>query len=285
MLEAMRSQSINGLWETQLISLSNASNVRQLPLKTLLVQLELKEIISPSHSYFAEYQYKFLHPQAQILASFEGERKTFLEAIFQHTRTKKIWGEPDFDAIMQTTQSRRDRIITALDYLHEKHLIVLECKQMTEVFKVDQAALNDPQLAQELHAYFADKEKKEISRIALLVRFFETPHCVSYSLARYFDDPLAPEHCGHCSVCRGNIAQLKKSQEAPWPSDLELADYLRGLKRYLAEKGVSTVTPESCTRFLAGISVPMFSRFRVKQLPGFGACQTQRYAEIRAKLR
>ena len=37
----------NGQWEMQLYPLSNASNIRQLTLKTLLVQLEMQGVLTP----------------------------------------------------------------------------------------------------------------------------------------------------------------------------------------------------------------------------------------------
>jgi len=52
----------NGNWEVQLVSLSNASNVRPLPLKTMLVQLELLGVVRPMYAYYAEFKYKFLKP-------------------------------------------------------------------------------------------------------------------------------------------------------------------------------------------------------------------------------
>ena len=56
-------------WEVMALRLSRDSNIRQLPLKTLLVYLELAKVIEAKYSYFAEYRFKFLqdrlfHPQS-----------------------------------------------------------------------------------------------------------------------------------------------------------------------------------------------------------------------------
>ena len=269
-------------WELQVVGLSNASNIRQLPLKTLLVQLEMNGVIKPMYAYFAEFKYKFLQDKESILAMFEGERRNFLQAIFNTSQFKKIWGAPDFDALFKSYQSERGRVITALEYLAEKRLIELESKKMTEVFQVNQQALHNPELARSLHHYFVDKEEKEIKRIASLVRFFELDKCLSSNLARYFDDQQAPQQCGHCSVCRGQVAKLEYSQQISWPADNELQQALAGLAQKLA--GKVDVSLDIQCRFLAGISVPIFARNKVRQLPGFARCERLRYSEIRQKI-
>ena len=273
-----------GNWELQLVSLSNASNVRQLPLKTLLVQLEILGVVRPMYAYFAEFKYKFIKPKDQIINQFEGERRSFVEAIFKHTNMKKVWGDPDFDALFTNYNSDRGRVITALEYLQETQCIELETKRMTEVFSVNEELLSDGELAQKLHQYFVDKELKEIKRIAALIRFFELDNCLSYNLSRYFDDQNSPEQCGHCTVCRGQVAKLAYSQQQDWPTDEALSEALAELKYHLATKVSGPLSVELLCRFLAGLSVPIFARNKVRQLSGFARCENFRYAEIRTKV-
>ncbi len=283
-LNNIREESQNGQWELQLVGLSNASNVRQLPMKTLLVQLELMGVLEPMFSYFAEFKYKFLRPKEDVLAMFQGERQTFLASIFEHTRFKKIWGEPDFNSLFQHYSCERSRVVTALEYLQEKQLIELETKRMTEVFSINQTALSRTELAQELHQYFVDKEEKEVKRIASLVRFFELDRCLSRNLSLYFDDNQSPEQCGHCSVCRGKVAKLEYSIESHWPEDTQLTSVLNGLSNHLSSNVRLPLTIDTYCRFLAGISIPMFSRNKVRQLPGFACCEQFRYQQIKEKV-
>ena len=275
-------------WELQLLQLSNASNIKQLPLKTLLVQLELAGVIEPMYAYFADFKIKLLQPTEQILAGFNEQRRSFLSTVFKATAFKKIWGSLSFDTLLQDKSIERHRVIAALEYLHEQQMIVLETSRMTEVFKVNSHELSDPALAQSLYDYFLDKEKKEIKRIAALVRFFQLDTCLSYNLSRYFDDINAPIRCGHCSVCRGNIAQLEHSQQAQWPSDEVLIANGRALashlERHLKGKVNTPLTLESYCRFFAGMTVPLFARHKVRQLAGFASCEQQRYQTIRDKL-
>ncbi len=283
-LNNIRTEVQAGNWELQLVSLSNASNVRQLPLKTLLVQLEILGVVRPMYAYFAEFKYKFIKPKDQIINQFEGERRSFVEAIFKHTNMKKVWGDPDFDALFTNYNSDRGRVITALEYLQETQCIELETKRMTEVFSVNEELLSDGELAQKLHQYFVDKELKEIKRIAALIRFFELDNCLSYNLSRYFDDQNSPEQCGHCTVCRGQVAKLAYSQQQDWPTDEALSEALAELKYHLATKVSGPLSVELLCRFLAGLSVPIFARNKVRQLSGFARCENFRYAEIRTKV-
>jgi len=276
---------VEGKWELQILQLSNAANIKQLPLKTLLVQLELCGVIEPLYAYFADFKIKLLKPKDEILNSFNEQRKDFLQRIFNATEFKKVWGSLNFDTLLQDQSIERNRVISALEYLEEQQLIVLETKGITEVFNVNLDELADPTLSQSLFDYFIDKEEKEIKRIASLVRFFQLDSCLSTNLSRYFDDQNTPTQCGHCSVCRGQVAHLQHSQiNVPWPSDDSLKQGMSDLAERLSGKINQPLSLESYCRFFAGMTVPLFGRNKVRQIPGFGSCEQQRYQAIREKL-
>ena len=285
-LSLIKSQTDYNKWEVQIISFANECNVRQLPMKTLLVQLELLGIINPKYSYYADFKYKFLQDQQAILAQFQGERQSFLRAIFDTSQHKKIWSNVNFDTLFNEYQCERSRVVTALDYLEEKHMIELSAGRMTEVFDVNLDKLNQVSLAQELFDYFHDKEEKEIQRIAALVRFFELDRCLSHNLSRYFDDQNSPQQCGHCSVCAGHVAKLSYSQQASLPSDEQLLNNLKALKKHVIEKSKQPldISLESYCRFLTGMSVPIFNRLKVRSLAGFASCELVRYGLVREKI-
>ena len=288
-------------WELQLLQLSNASNIKQLPLKTLLVQLELAGVIEPQYAYFADFKIKLLKPKADIINSFNEQRKHFLQRIFNATEFKKVWGSLNFDALLKDQSIERTRVIAALEYLQEQQFIVLETKGMTEVFKINLHKLADPSLCQNLSNYFKSNEEKEIKRIATLVRFFQLDSCLTVNLARYFDDNIfdgqglvtaninlnnnSVPQCGHCSVCRGQVAVLEHSQaQIPWPSDEALIQGMQALTQRLKDKINQPLSIESYCRFFAGLTVPLFGRNKVRQLSGFGLCEKQRYQAIRDRI-
>ncbi|WP_114324737.1 RecQ family ATP-dependent DNA helicase [Candidatus Colwellia aromaticivorans] len=289
-----------GKWELQILQLSNAVNIKQLPLKTLLVQLELAGVIEPLYAYFADFKIKLLKPKAEIVNSFNDQRKDFLQRIFNATEFKKVWGSLNFDTLLQDKSIDRNRVIAALEYLQEQQLIVLETKGMTEVFKINLNELADPNLCQDLYNYFKGNEEKEIKRIATLVRFFQLDTCLTVNLARYFDDTFFDSNrfddaastnnssvpqCGHCSVCRGQVAVLEHSQtQIPWPNDETLKQGMLELAQRLNDKINQPLSLESYCRFFAGMTVPLFGRNKVRQLSGFGICEKQRYQAIRDRV-
>ncbi|MGO2010845.1 RecQ family ATP-dependent DNA helicase [Pseudoalteromonas sp.] len=271
-------------WEMQEYSLSSDSNIRQLALKTLLVQLEMQGAVTPLYAYYADFKYKFLVDKNELLTNFDEQRQAFLNLIFSHTQFKKVWGTLNFDTLTQAAQVDRKRVVAALDYLSEKNLIALETKRITQVYQVHSEVVNNPELAQQLHHYFVEKEQAEIKRIAALIRFFELKSCLSYNLARYFDDNQAPEQCGHCSVCRDQAVTLEYSLQHSFVADEVIYEKVDELLSHLAAKGIKNIGLETQCRFLAGMSVPLFARNKVRQLSGFGLCEQQRYSEIKAKL-
>ena len=279
-------------WELQVLPLVNESNIRQLPLKTLLVQLELHGVIEPLYAYFTDFKIKLLKTKEEILAGFNPDRKAFLTTIFGHTVFKKVWGSLNFDELLATGNVDRNRVVAALDFLHEQQLIVLETKGMTEVFKIDVTKLLAPALVKNLHQYFIEKEEKEIKRISALIRFFELNSCLTANLSAYFDDftfnalieKSESNGCGHCSVCRGQVAKLSYTYDVKWPSDEQLSHVLSNFITQLSTKVQLPLSTETCCRFLCGMSIPIFTRNKVRQMPGFSLCEQLPYAQIRGKV-
>jgi ATP-dependent DNA helicase RecQ len=100
------------------------------------------------------------------------------------------------------------------------------------------------------------------------------------NLARYFGDQNSPEHCGHCSVCRGKV--LVFSQQADIDSDVtwqdNLAGYVQEFAQHVATKSPTTpITAVLVTRFLTGLTQPIFTKVKARQLSGFGVYEEQSY--------
>ena len=283
-LEELLQSGAGGQWELMLNQLSDQSNIRQLPLKTLLVQLELRGIIAPRFAYFAEYRFKYLLEPEALVAKFEGERRQFVDAIVSSSARARTWCTLDFDALYQQHGADRARVVKALEYFQEKGWIELESKQMTDVYAVLDPSFDVEALSAELHAYFKGHEASEIARIDNMLALFESRECLSQRLATYFGDHQAPQHCGHCSVCRGQVAQLPEPPALAPLDQIDLAARCADFsQRYRQLKGDAPGT-ECLTRFLCGISVPVFTKLKARQIPGFASLEAYPYAEVRARL-
>ena len=280
-LDELREAMVQGQWEFMLLPLSDQSNIRQLPLKTLLVQLELRGLIAPRYAYFAEYRFKFLIEPDVLLAKFEGERQQFVSAIIQTSSRARTWATVNFDGLYSQHQADRNRVVKALDYFQEKGWIELESKQMTEVYSLLVQDFDAQALSLELHAYFKAHERGEITRIHAMLALFASETCLSYRLAQYFGDEQAPQQCGHCSVCAGQVAHLPEP-----PALMPLVDKnfeaLCGAFIHRHQEYTGSYPPaERLTRFLCGISVPMFTKMKARAIPGFAALENYPYAAVR----
>ncbi|WP_319783371.1 RecQ family ATP-dependent DNA helicase [Oceanisphaera sp. IT1-181] len=267
-------------WEIMPIRLANSCNIRLLPLRTLLVYLELNHIIESQYSYYGDYRFKFLASSDEILNRFNPERQAFLSAVFHGSPQARTWCQVDFDLIWQQSRGERQRVISALDYLHQQGLISLESKQMIEVYKVLQPQINLEQETARLYQLFIQKEQSEIARLKEMIQFFESPECLSHHLAGYFADHNAPQACGHCSVCAGKPAQLPKPNIPALPSREQLQHWCQPLQ----EQNPEPLSPHTLACFLSGISTPLLNRLKAKQQAGFAKLEQHSFNDIRQAL-
>jgi len=281
-LDELQAAAPEGQWEFLLGPLADQSNIRALPLKTLLVQLELRGLIAPRYAYYAEYRFKYLLEPEVLLECFEGERRDFVAAIIQTSSRSRTWATVNFEAMYTQHSAERNRVVKALDYFQEKGWVELESKQMTEVYNVLHSAFDSQVLSGELHDYFTRHEQAEVARIHAMLELFATERCLGYRLAEYFGDHNAPEQCGHCSVCHGQIARLPAPPELPALVDKSFLALCGDFIHRHEQQNGSAPSAERLTRFLCGISVPLFTRLKARTIAGYAALEEYPYADVRA---
>lgn len=280
-LDELKASVPEGQWEFLLGPLADQSNIRALPLKTLLVQLELRGLIAPRYAYYAEYRFKYLLEPEALLQRFEGERRDFVAAIIQTSPRARTWATVNFEAMYTQYSAERNRVVTALDYFQEKGWVELESKQMTEVYSLLHSDFDSDALSAELHEYFSRHEQTEVARIHAMLEVFATERCLGYRLAEYFGDHHAPERCGHCSVCHGQVARLPEPPALPALVDKNFAALCGDFIHKHEQHTGSVPTAERLTRFLCGISVPLFTRLKARAIPGYAALEEYPYAQVR----
>ncbi|MFC0337845.1 ATP-dependent DNA helicase, RecQ-like [Kushneria avicenniae] len=275
-------------WPVVMNTLSRDSNIRALPLKTLLVRLEMQEVIAPRFTYLAEYRLRYVLPPQALAAQFEGERAGFVRLIIDNIPMARTWGTVDFERLHQAglatgIEATRSRVITALEYFQDKGWVVLEGKRMTDVFEVCQPDIDPPGLARELYDGFCHREQSDIERLSKMLALFETDTCLSRRLALHFGDSHVPERCGHCSVCDGHVARLPA---LPIATPLEEID-LEALAEPFIERHQAHFqrppTPERVAHFLCGLAMPIFTPLKVRGLAAFGALEGYPYPQVRAR--
>ncbi len=267
--------SCSGSWEVMTSRLSRDSNIRQLPLKTLLVYLEMHNVIQSEYSYFASYRFKFIDNAKSITHRFQGERRTFVEAIFQCSTKARTWCSVDFDALWLSYHAERKRVIAAIDYFHEQGWIDLESKQITDVYTVLNTDVAKQELVTKLYDLFAQKEQSEINRIHSMIDFFQSKQCLSYSLASYFSDTNAPKECHHCSVCNGKVAHLSTRKLSPIDQQL-VASWLQTYQ----QASDNPLSSKALSRFLCGLTTPLSTNLKANKMEGFGKLERYPFSEV-----
>ncbi|MCF8037773.1 MAG: RecQ family ATP-dependent DNA helicase [Desulfohalobiaceae bacterium] len=266
------------MWEVKLASLSTELNIRLLPLKTLLVYLELISILEPQAAYYAEYTFQALQDPERIENAFQGERQDFVRAIFRHSQAKRTWTHVDMPAIVADSGSPRKRVVSALEYFHEKGWILLKTQGNVDVFRIINRDFDLPALADRLYSLFESKQEHEINRIHLMLRFFQSTPCLSLNLARYFGEQAGIDSCGQCSVCRsGRPAVLEKTRDLPLLSSLDSQDLLQACVQTL-DRHLSASTG---AKFLCGVSSPVFTRLKAAKSTHFGLLREYPFLEVR----
>ncbi|MEA3222656.1 MAG: RecQ family ATP-dependent DNA helicase [Thermodesulfobacteriota bacterium] len=265
------------VWETKLNTLSNELNIRLLPLKTLLVYLDMEGIISPKFTWFEKYSFKYHIESSDILGKFHGERKEFVAAVLAHCHTKKTWTYVDMRGILESYGANRQRIIMALEYFDEKGWIALQSRQAIEVYEIMTQDFNIGELTERMYRLFKTKELHEIQRIHNMVNFFESNSCLSKRLAEYFGEHLEKDHCGHCSFCKSGLVALQHTTELQPFSNFDFEN--------LSTEFINTMSEHFSTanlaKFLCGISSPIFMKLKIKKLPHFG--MLERYPFLAVK--
>ncbi len=261
-------------WEVKQLSLANDSNIRELALKTLLVYLEMHGIITPTHTYFSEYEFKTDLSGKELLDKFSGDPREFLRTLLSYSHKKKTWIGLDLEQFVAEQNGDRKRAIAALEYLETHNLIELSAKQAIDVYRVNKREFDIEKASNWLANLFAQKEQSEVARIHQMIGFFEYPGCISKELAGYFGEQL-PNDCGHCSSCAGHPAKMVlENHHEPIPFDLP-----DRVGQFRAAAG-ARATAVAITRFLCGISSPMNTKLKAKSMSGHGSLERLPYAEI-----
>ncbi len=274
-LKMIKNQN-EGNWEIKIVSLANLVDIRVLTLKTLLVYLEMENIIKPRYSYFEEYNLKYIIDQSEIINKFSHEKKEFVKAIFANCKTNKVWTSINISNIISFYNTNRDRILKALEYFEEKKWLVIEAKNTIEVFEILNNGFDLDYLSEKLYQVFKEKEQHEIARIKEMLSFFESKTCLNQKLSAYFGEKIETK-CGHCSPCNQEIAQLVKSEEKKDLSSFDFSVLIKEIKAIIPQE---QLTPILITKYLCGINSPIFTKNKLTKTGNFGILMNYPFQKV-----
>ena len=247
--------------------LSSQHDIRILVVRTLLTYLELEGYLEGGTPFYSSYQFRPSVPSAEILAKFEGERRTFLRNLFCQAKKAKIWFSIDVDRAATAIGSNRERIVRALDYLGEQQMMEVRSAGVRFRYRRLRAPEDAGALAESLHQRTLERESREIARLGQIVQFVGHDECQVSALGAHFGEPLeAP--CGHCSWCL-NDHRPAALPDSPQPVIDEAVWQQARAQRKDSPDALSS--PRSLARFLCGVSSPMLVRAKLTKAPLFGA--------------
>lgn len=252
-------------FDVSMYELSTKHDIRPLVLRTLLTYLELESYLQGGTAFYADYSFKPLLSSEEILAHFEGERHTFLSAIFGQAKKAKTWFNIDIEQAVLQLGSSRERIIRALDYLADQNMLAVKVSGVRNPYRLIKTPDDLMAMAEQLHQRALKREQSEISRLQQVLDLVGLADCQVNALASHFDDHRKTP-CGHCSWCLHQTA-VKNIVRAEPQINQEI--WTQALKLREEKKELSDAI--SLVRFLCGVTSPHLSRAKLSRHALFGA--------------
>lgn len=244
--------------------LSQQTDIRPLVLNTLLTYLELDGVIAFTSPFYSEYKFKYLEPQADILARFDGPRRAFLASVFGEANKKATWSYINLEEAARNLGEDRSRLIKAFNYLEEKGLLEVGATGLRQGLRLVRRP-EAGEVVRELAQRVVRNEASNLERIQNVVTLINKNSCKTRHLLAYFGEELG-KPCGHCSYCAsGETQAIEGYDRALSESETALVD------RFLGESPLGDAGAREGARFLCGISSPKLARNRVTKHPLFGA--------------
>ena len=255
--------------------LSRRFDMRQLVVNTLLVRLELANLIRALGPYYGRVRFAPMRDGAAILAEYSGSQAAFLKRLFQCCEKAKKWVTLDVEAAINLTGQPRSVIIRALEDLQSRNLVELQLAGYRQRYEKLQQEVDIDAVCAEIESRFLEHEEREIQRIRSLLEYAEEDECLTARVLAYFGEAIEP--CGHCGVCMNSQPARLSIRETPSIQSFDLSDF----ESLVASHPVALGQPRQQARFLCGLTSPAVSAVRgLRAHPEFGRCEKVPFAEV-----
>jgi ATP-dependent DNA helicase RecQ len=259
--------------------LSFEHDIRLLVVRTLLTYLELDGYLEGETPFYSAYQFKPLLSSAQILAQFEGERREFLERLFRQATKARTWLHIDVDGAAQALAVPRDRIVRALDYLHEQQMLEVKAEGVRLRYRRLKPPGDLSALARTLYQRTLAREAAELQRLHEVLDLAALNGCQVAKLAAHFGERREGA-CGHCSWC---LSHRPASRPVRPAASIDEA-VLRRAHALRREHPQIFTSPRSLARLLCGVTSPKTSRARLGSHALFGALSHVPFEKVLDKM-
>jgi ATP-dependent DNA helicase RecQ len=266
-------------FHVSLFDLSSRHDIRLLVLRTALTYLELAGLLRQGTPFYTAYELRPQLAPEEIAARFEGERATFVSALFAAAKKGRSWYTIDPEAMGRALGQPRDRITRALDYFQQQGWAEVRASGVRQRYRRLRASDDPDQLVAELHRRFLRREQQEIARVTQVLDLVTHDGCQVKALVGYFGEQRSAP-CGHCGHClSGRAAELPP---AAIPPPLPAGFDEEGLRVLRQEHPVILGSARRLARLLCGLGSPALTRARLTRHPLFAALEERRFSEVLA---
>jgi ATP-dependent DNA helicase RecQ len=258
---------------------SDRLDLRPLVLRTALTYLELAGVVRQGTPFYAGYRLRFERPQDEVLASFKGEPREFLQRVFAASKKARVWMTIDPDAVAEELGATRARVVRALEVCEERGLVQLVSSDLRHRYARTRDDFDVAALAADLEARFARRETAEIERVAEVLALVERSSCHANTLVAHFGE-IRTEPCGKCVPCRTGAAapMPPRVEAAPMPSGLDV-DAVREVR---SAHAAALGAPRQVARWLCGLTSPATTRAKLTRHPLFGVLAERSFRDVLA---
>ena len=255
--------------------LSRRFDMRQLVVNTLLVRLELANLIRALGPYYGSIRFAPKVDSAKILAQYGHSQAAFLKKLFTCCRKAKKWVTLDMDRALAVTGQSRPVILRALESLQTNNFVELQLAGYRQRYERIGGAVDLEQIGGEMETLFLEHEEREVERIHTLLAYAEETECLTARILEYFGEKIEP--CGHCGVCLGDAPLRLPKRKAPAITSYDLS----GFEALVASHPEALGQPRQQARFLCGLNSPAVSAKRgLRGDRFFGLCEKVPFAEV-----
>ena len=238
-------------------TLSNSHDIRPLVARTLLTYLELAGVLRSKGHVYSSYLVEPLRPSAEFLPGFDAERQRFLRGVLGQLAKRRKYYSIDVDEAAAALGEPRERIVSALEYLHGQGHIALKTSGVKQRFQVFADGQDRGALTASLARRFNQRETRDVERVGRMLGLLSSPGCLTRELLRHFGEDLEAD-CGHCGPCLGDPPAHPEPLNVRRPKSQALERV-----RVLLEKRLPQLdTPRRMAKFLCGISSPATTRLK-----------------------
>lgn len=242
--------------------LSNRHDIRPLVVRTLLTYLELAGVLRSVGHVYSSYLVEPLRPSAEFLPLFDAQRQEFLRRVLSKLVKRRKYFAIDVDEAAQALEEPRERVVSALEYLHAQGHIALKTSGVKQRFRVLAPDRDRAALAAELARRFNQRETRDVERVGRMLALAATSGCLTRELAGHFGEEMGD--CGHCGPCLGD----EPAHPAPLNVRRPKKEAMERVAALIGERLPQLGTPRRMAKFLCGISSP--ATMRLKSHEAFG---------------